>query len=171
MQRLLGVTPPDDRRGCLQDIHWPSGAFGYFPTYTMGAIAASQIFAAATKADPTIVNALAEGRFAPLFGFLRPKVHARGASVTVDELLTDLTGAPLDPQVFLAHLRRRYLEDQALARAFAGRASPESDDRGGRRARACSSARAGASPYLLIFSPFAVSGPSTLVSSMAEPVK
>lgn len=112
MQTLLGVTPPDDRRGCLQDIHWPTGAFGYFPTYTMGAIAASQIFGAAQKADPEIVKDLANGSFVRLFAFLRPNVHRLGASVTVDELLTKVTGAPLDEKVFLRHLRRRYLDEQ-----------------------------------------------------------
>lgn len=111
MKELLGVVPPDDRRGCLQDIHWPSGAFGYFPTYTMGAIAASQIFAAATKSAEAVAAGLGDGRFGPLFAFLRPHVHALGASVTVDELLTQVTGAPLDEQVFLRHLRTRYLED------------------------------------------------------------
>jgi carboxypeptidase Taq len=113
MQALLGVTPPDDRRGCLQDIHWPTGAFGYFPTYTMGAIAASQLFLAAEKADPQIVADLASGSFTRLFAFLRPNVHRLGASVTVDELLTRVTGQPLDEKVFLRHLHRRYLEDGA----------------------------------------------------------
>ena len=111
MKELLGVEPPDDRRGCLQDIHWPGGAFGYFPTYTMGAIAASQLFAAAVRASPEIVNHLAQGSFAPLFSFLRPAVHQKGASVTVDELLLEVTGAPLDERVFLAHLHQRYLQD------------------------------------------------------------
>jgi carboxypeptidase Taq len=109
MKELLGVTPPDDRLGCLQDIHWPCGAFGYFPTYTLGAIAAAQIFGAATASDPALVPALARGDFAPLFAFLRPKVHERGASATVDELLVDVSGRPLTPEALLDHLEARYL--------------------------------------------------------------
>ena len=62
MKDLLGLDVPDDARGCLQDIHWPGGAFGYFPTYTLGAVAAAQLFAAATTADAAIRPGLARGR-------------------------------------------------------------------------------------------------------------
>ena len=65
MEELLGLTPPDDRLGCLQDIHWYDGALGYFPTYTLGAMTAAQLFAAATAAVPEIPDALGRGDFAP----------------------------------------------------------------------------------------------------------
>lgn len=110
MRELLGVTPPDDRRGCLQDIHWPGGAFGYFPTYTLGAMSAAQLFDAARRDDPTVETALAEGSFAPLVDWLREKVHGRGClHPSADALLAEATGRPLDPAVFKAHLERRYL--------------------------------------------------------------
>ena len=63
MQALLGLTPPDDRLGCLQDIHWPVGAIGYFPCYTLGAIMAAQLFEAAGRADPEILEAVGRGDF------------------------------------------------------------------------------------------------------------
>ena len=111
MRELLGAAPPDDRLGCLQDIHWPSGAFGYFPSYTMGAVAASQLFGAAVKRDPEIRPQLARGDFEPLLAFLREHVHSQGSRWTTQELLERATGRRLDAGGFLAHLRARYLEN------------------------------------------------------------
>lgn len=109
MRELLGIVPPDDRLGCLQDIHWPSGAFGYFPTYTMGAIVAAQLYAAARRADASIPGAIAVGDFSPLMCWLRTHVHGQGARLGARELLETVTGGPLDPAVFKAHLEARYL--------------------------------------------------------------
>ena len=106
---LLGLTPPDDARGCLQDIHWYDGAFGYFPSYTLGAMAAAQLMAAARRAVPGIEAALAEGDLAPLLGWLRRNVHGLGSRLTFNELLQAATGKPLDPADFQAHLTARYL--------------------------------------------------------------
>jgi carboxypeptidase Taq len=108
--RLLGITPPDDRLGCLQDIHWYSGSWGYFPTYTLGAMTAAQLFQTATTAEPAILAGLAKGDFIPLLGWLRANVHGQGSLFSTRELLTRATGRPLDPSVFEAHLRRRYLD-------------------------------------------------------------
>ena len=107
--RLLGITPPDDRLGCLQDIHWYGGSWGYFPTYTLGAMTAAQLFDAARRADPGIPAALGQGDFAPLRAWLRANVHSQGSRLTTRDLITAATGRPLDPAVFEAHLRRRYL--------------------------------------------------------------
>jgi carboxypeptidase Taq len=109
MQSLLGIRPPDDRRGCLQDIHWYDGAFGYFPTYTLGAMTAAQLFDAATKKVPDLLASIGQGNFRPLLGWLREAVHGRASRYTTDALLTSATGRPLDPSVFKAHLQRRYL--------------------------------------------------------------
>ncbi len=76
---LLGITPPDDARGCLQDIHWYDGAFGYFPSYTLGAMAAAQLMAAARRAVPGLDAALGKGDLSPLLGWLRAKVHGKGS--------------------------------------------------------------------------------------------
>jgi len=108
MQALLGVVPPNDRLGCLQDIHWPSGGWGYFPTYTLGAMTAAQIFDAANRAEPDILPAIGRGDFAPLVGWLRANIHGQASRWETDELLTRATGRPLDAAVFKAHLRRRY---------------------------------------------------------------
>ena len=106
---LLGNEPPDDRRGCLQDIHWYSGAFGYFPSYSLGAMAAAQLMAAARRALPDLDAAFAEGDVSPLLAWLRREVHARASLFGMDALMRAATGKPLDPADFLAHLRARYL--------------------------------------------------------------
>ncbi|UUX51957.1 carboxypeptidase M32 [Nisaea acidiphila] len=109
MKTALGVAPEDDRDGCLQDIHWYHGSFGYFPTYTLGALAAAQLFKAAKDALPELDAQIAEGDFAPLLGWLRANVHEKASSRLTDEILTEATGAELGADAFLAHLRTRYL--------------------------------------------------------------
>jgi len=109
MQRLLGLTPPSDREGCLQDIHWYDGAWGYFPTYTLGAMTAAQLFDAARRADPAIEDGIGTGRFKPLTDWLGAHVHAKGSLMPARELLIEASGRPLDPQLFIRHLTARYL--------------------------------------------------------------
>ncbi len=110
-KRLLGLTPPDYRQGCLQDIHWFGGAWGYFPTYTLGAMAATQLFDAAWRAEPSIPAAIAVGDFRPLRHWLGTNIHAKGSLLSTRELLVAATGRPLDAAVFKAHLARRYLAE------------------------------------------------------------
>ncbi|MBU6397143.1 MAG: carboxypeptidase M32 [Rhodospirillales bacterium] len=109
LQALLGITPPDDARGCLQDIHWFDGAIGYFPSYTLGAMAAAQLMAAARKALPDLDGALGRGDLAPLTGWLSAHVHQRGSSAGFNEILVEATGEALNPAYFEAHLTARYL--------------------------------------------------------------
>jgi carboxypeptidase Taq len=110
MQELLGLRPPDDSLGCLQDIHWYDGAWGYFPTYTLGAMAAAQLYAAACAAEPDVPAALRRGDFAPLLSWLRTHVHAAASRYSTHDLLLRATGRPLDTEAFEAHLARRYLD-------------------------------------------------------------
>ena len=108
-ERLLGIRPPNDRLGCLQDIHWYDGAWGYFPTYTLGALAAAQFYAAAKAANPGLPQALAKGEFAPLLEWMRVHLHAKASSRSTGELLEETTGARLGTAAFKAHLEARYL--------------------------------------------------------------
>jgi carboxypeptidase Taq len=110
MSALIGLVPPDDRQGCLQDIHWYDGAFGYFPTYTLGAMTAAQLFDAATRADPVILPGIAKGEFAPLFAWLRANVHGKASRYSSAEIVAQATGKPLDASIFERHLRARYLD-------------------------------------------------------------
>ena len=109
MKELLGITPPDDRQGCLQDQHWYDGAWGYFPTYTLGAVTAAQLFAAAKRADPAILPGIARGDFAPLFAWLKTNVHAKGSRFSTAEIIAQASGSPLDAALYEGHLRARYL--------------------------------------------------------------
>ena len=100
---------PNDKDGCLQDIHWFSGAVGYFPTYTLGALAAAQLFAAACAADEAILKGVAAGDFAPLFVWLREHVDGYGSLLPTDLLLQRATGRKLGVDAFRTHLEARYL--------------------------------------------------------------
>ena len=109
MQDMLGITPPTDTLGCMQDIHWYDGAWGYFPTYTLGAMTAAQIFQAASQANPAINAGIPKGDFKPLMAWLRSNIHSSGSLMPASELLTKTTGRTLDPSVFKDHLKHRYL--------------------------------------------------------------
>ncbi|MFV3075793.1 carboxypeptidase M32 [Niveispirillum fermenti] len=109
MRELLGITPPDTAMGCLQDIHWPSGAWGYFPTYTLGAMMAAQLFQAALTAMPDLPDRLARGDFAGLVAWLGENVHRWGRYLSTRDMMVRATGKPLDAGIFKAHLRARYL--------------------------------------------------------------
>ena len=92
-------------------VHWSAGAFGYFPTYSLGAIMAVQLFDAAKRDMPQLEEDIACGRFAPLREWLRAKVHVVGSlHPTMDQLLVAATGEPLKPEVFLAFLKQKYGE-------------------------------------------------------------
>ncbi|MBS0236268.1 MAG: carboxypeptidase M32 [Proteobacteria bacterium] len=109
-QELLGIIPPDDVSGCLQDIHWPSGLFGYFPTYTLGAMNAAQLAKAMNKAMPHWRDQLADGRLKPVIEWLGTHVHAYASLFgTANELIEHATGEILNPRYFIEHLRSRYL--------------------------------------------------------------
>ena len=109
MQTYLGITPPDHAQGCLQDIHWPEGMFGYFPTYTLGAMTAAQLMHTARKALPHLDASIAQGDFAPLVGWLREHVHQHASLLSTPDLITKATGEPLNPKIYQAHLQNRYL--------------------------------------------------------------
>ena len=110
LHALLGVRPSGDAQGCLQDIHWYDGLFGYFPSYTLGAMAAAQLMAAARRDVPDLDTALGQGQLGPLVGWLRTRVHGQGSRLGFNDLLRAATGKPLDPTDFEAHLAARYLD-------------------------------------------------------------
>jgi carboxypeptidase Taq len=109
MEQMLGVRPPNLSLGCLQDIHWYSGAFGYFPSYSLGAMAAAQLFQAAERDLPDVHETLAQGNAAPVVDWLRRNVHEQGSLYSPDELLQHATGNPLGTEAFKHHIRERYL--------------------------------------------------------------
>ncbi len=108
MQEFLGVTPANDAEGVLQDIHWAYGIFGYFPTYTLGNLYASQFFHAAQIAIPGLEDHFRKGDFAPLLEWLRENIHRRGQSLRPDELVKEVTGEDLNARYQVAYLKTKY---------------------------------------------------------------
>jgi carboxypeptidase Taq len=110
MNDYLGVAPPDDANGCLQDIHWSGGMIGYFPTYTLGNLYAAQFFEKA-RADLGDLDAqFSRGDFAPLLSWLRTNIHTHGKRHLPSALVLRITGRPLSPEPLLRHLRRKAAE-------------------------------------------------------------
>ena len=107
-RELFGETPVDDTHGCLQDIHWSMGAFGYFPTYTLGNLHAAQLYRSAAK-DDNIHRSLAVANYQPLLLWLRENIHRHGALFEPAELVTRATGEAPDARHHLTHLQERYL--------------------------------------------------------------
>lgn len=99
---LLGVAPSHDGEGCLQDVHWSAGLFGYFPTYTLGNILSAQLYRAAERDGATAERAT-------LLAWLRERVHAHGRRFETPELVRRATGETISSEAFLHHLRTRYL--------------------------------------------------------------
>ena len=111
MEKLLGVRPDDDTDGVMQDVHWPEGILGYFPTYSLGAMAASQIFTAAQRDEPDILPGLGRGDLSPLFNWLDRHIRHQGCLYMPDELIEKATGSGLDTAAFKASIQARYLDD------------------------------------------------------------
>ncbi|GAB5537032.1 MAG: carboxypeptidase M32 [Rubricoccaceae bacterium] len=108
MQDLLGITPPSNADGCLQDIHWSLGAFGYFPTYSLGTLMSVQLWNAAERDLGDLGPQLAAGTFAPLLEWLRTHIHRWGRTRTASDLLRDATGSDLDATPWLDYARTKY---------------------------------------------------------------
>ncbi len=110
MRERLGIEPPTDREGCLQDIHWSMGGFGYFPTYTLGNLYAAQLVAAADR-DLNGLDALLErGELLPLRDWMRAKIHSKGREFTADELVKQATGEEPSARYFVAYAKKKYGE-------------------------------------------------------------
>ncbi len=106
---LLGLTPPSDRLGVLQDVHWSGGAFGYFPSYCIGNMMAAQLWYTALATFPGLEADFARGDFSRLLGWLRKEIHQQGRRYDTQELVQRVTGEPLSPRHLLRYLRERYL--------------------------------------------------------------
>ena len=110
MRQYLGITPPDDARGCLQDIHWSGGAVGYFPTYTLGNLYAAQFYEKARADLGGLDAAIARGDFRPLLSWLRENIHRHGKRYPARQLVRRVTGKDLSAEPLLRHLRAKASE-------------------------------------------------------------
>jgi carboxypeptidase Taq len=114
MQQYLGVTPPNDAQGVLQDIHWSAGLVGYFPTYSLGNLLSVQLFEAAKTQDPAVGEGLASGQYRPLLSWLEQNVHRYGRRFTPRELTMRATGAPLSADAYVKYLTEKYTDVYGL---------------------------------------------------------
>ena len=103
----LGVTPQNDAEGVLQDIHWASGLFGYFPSYALGSAIASQLFACMKREMP-LEKYLEEGNLLPIREFLREHVHQWGKAKTTGEILRETTGEDFDARYYVEYLKEKF---------------------------------------------------------------
>jgi carboxypeptidase Taq len=110
MQDRFGVLPANDAEGCLQDVHWAVGSFGYFPSYAIGAVIAGQLYESLRLERPQLDEEIAAGRFGGLFEWLRLNVHGLGASLSTSELIVRATGKQLSAGAWLRYVESKYLE-------------------------------------------------------------
>jgi carboxypeptidase Taq len=111
MRADIGLEPPDDRDGCLQDVHWYYGWIGgAFQSYTIGNVLSAQFFAAATGEHPEIPAQIERGDFRTLYGWLRERVYRHGRKFSPDQLIERATGAPMTIAPYLGYIRRKYGE-------------------------------------------------------------
>jgi carboxypeptidase Taq len=109
IQDRLGVRPSNDAEGCLQDVHWAVGSFGYFPSYSIGAVIAGQLYETLRSERPDLDEEIASGHFAGLFDWLRANIYSHGARLSTPELIQNATGKPLTAAAWLRYAEGKYL--------------------------------------------------------------
>jgi len=114
MQEYLGLTPPDDAHGVLQDVHWSSGLMGYFSTYALGNLVSAQLWERINADIPDLTGQIRRGEFSALLGWLREKVHRHGAKLEPQELVQRVTGSKIDPAPYVRYLKSKYGEIYGL---------------------------------------------------------
>lgn len=107
-QEYLGIEPQDDAEGVLQDIHWSSGSFGYFPTYSLGTFYSAQFFAQMEKEMPNLSEKISRGELLEIKAWLNEKVHSHGRLLSSAEILRFATGADIDMDHFFSYIRNKY---------------------------------------------------------------
>ncbi|MBC7867904.1 MAG: carboxypeptidase M32 [Gloeobacteraceae cyanobacterium ES-bin-316] len=107
-KKYLGVEVPDDKRGCLQDVHWSHGSFGYFATYSIGSLYASQFYAAIREQYPSLEEVLAAGNNVPVLNWLQQHIYDSGRYYTSEELCAKVSGQSLNSQFFMNYATKKY---------------------------------------------------------------
>jgi carboxypeptidase Taq len=115
MEDYLGLVPPDDASGVLQDVHWSSGMMGYFPTYALGNLISAQLWEQVTDDIPDLGEQIRRGAFDQLTGWMREKIHRHGMKFEPQELVQHLTGSKIDPAAYMRYLQTKYGEIYALS--------------------------------------------------------
>ena len=114
MQEYLGITPPDDARGVLQDIHWSYGAIGYFSTYALGNLVSAQLWEKINKDIRNLDDQIRKGDFSELLAWLRKNIHQHGQKYEPQQLVKKVTGSTISPQPYVRYLTNKYSEIYGL---------------------------------------------------------
>jgi carboxypeptidase Taq len=110
MKEYLGITPPDDAKGVLQDIHWSGGMIGYFSTYALGNLASVQLWDKLLEENPDVPDQVAKGKFETILGWMQTHVHQYGSKYEPQEIMLKATGSKITPEPYIAYLRKKYSE-------------------------------------------------------------
>jgi carboxypeptidase Taq len=113
MEQRFGARPTGTADGCLQDMHWALGHFGYFPSYALGLVIAAQLWEALRKQLPELDTMIERGEFAPVFSWLRDNMHGFGAKLPIKELIRQASGQGLSANALLRYLQGKYLAESA----------------------------------------------------------
>tara|TARA_Y100000588_G_scaffold82854_1_gene87300 strand:- start:950 stop:2446 length:1497 start_codon:yes stop_codon:yes gene_type:complete len=108
-QEIIGLTPPSDTEGVLQDVHWSGGMFGYFPSYCLGNMVAAQLWYRALEDMPDLPSDFAEGKFDRLLAWLRENIHQYGKQFDTQNLVEKVTGETINPDYLMRYLKDRYV--------------------------------------------------------------
>lgn len=114
MQEFLGITPPNDRLGVLQDVHWSGGMFGYFPTYALGNLIAVQIWERMSSSMPDVNSRMEQGDFLGILHWLRDNLHRHGSKFEPQDLVKRVTGNTIQSEPYMKYLRNKYAEIYGL---------------------------------------------------------
>lgn len=114
MRQYLGLTPPNDTDGVLQDVHWSSGLMGYFPTYTLGNLVSAQIWERISADIPDLSGQIRSGNFDALLGWLRENIHRHGAKFEPQEMVERVTGSKINPTPYLHYLEKKFSDIYGL---------------------------------------------------------
>jgi carboxypeptidase Taq len=115
MLDYLGVTPPNDAKGVLQDVHWSGGMIGYFSTYALGNLVSAQLWEKINQDMPDLTEQIRAGKFENLLGWLREKIHRHGRKFEPQELVQKVTGSKIDPAAYVRYLTKKYSEIYGLS--------------------------------------------------------
>ncbi|MBG7609969.1 MAG: carboxypeptidase M32 [Anaerolineae bacterium] len=108
MQDYLGITPPNDAQGVLQDVHWSSGLFGYFSTYALGNLVSAQLWEVMEKDMPGMHEQISRGKFGDILDWVRTRVHVHGRKFDPQELVQQITGSKIDPAAYMRYLTSKF---------------------------------------------------------------
>jgi carboxypeptidase Taq len=114
MKDYLGIVPPNNRLGVLQDVHWSSGLLGYFPTYALGNLVSAQLWEKIQSDIPTVEAQIEAGQFAELLAWLRLNIHRYGAKFEPQVLVKRVTGSTITPEPYMRYLTKKYSEIYGL---------------------------------------------------------